>query len=787
MSETGVYYTHTNLTCEWRRGSEDIEMALTLRARRSRLPNFKVGALMLVLALVLQPLLTANIPIAFANAMNEPAIPPTATISSPARHAYARTITDTLRVTGTFKDDKAVNYLQLELVHAGNLVTVYTMHYSDPGLNDNGNFSIDMPVPVGLASGAYSLYYTGTDFDGSVTTRTERAFFIDNGAPTTTLEYPDMLAANVFTLSGTATDNMSLNRVYIQLVNRQDNKRYGGATKYLSGTQQSWSHQFNATVLNLPEGDYAAHASVVDNAGNTTSQGWTKDFKLDRTMPTITAKTGSGMNDGSKGSAPYYSHVSFKLNDPKGSLKEAVLNGHSYPRANEWNDLNWVNINKSHLNKGENTILVRDRAGNESGELMFVYDPDAPSATITHSNNNDKNLVNSDVTSTLIASEPIMTPEGWTRVDDETFTKVSQSNNKGDMTIIDRAGNSRTMFFEVKRIDKVKPTFDVQDGAVVAGDRLEVTVTEENVNRVTVNGTQVALSGSKPNYKIIIVGAGAQNVIAYDKAGNKSEVTFSLSKTGITSVERTENYVELRGYVRSTDFEHYYCWLTNANGREEGVRDEHCVTTWANDLQRNGNPVTTDTTGTGTVAEPVKLGGVNVNDLPDGTYQANLVAVDRSGARTEPISFGITIANETEVIDTESGQDAGNGPTGTGVGSLDRGLSSDPVTISMNDLPDIFPQAVIANIFNAPSAVIDGSNSQPPVATNESDDEDGDILGTATTANPAANAAVVAPSTEGWKIFGLAWYWWLAIAAGMIGAWLMIAAAIRRMRGTEAV
>ena len=61
---------------------------------------------------------------------------PQATITTPAENGTVSTRINgnKLNVKGTFTDDKAVNYLQLELVKDGNLVTSYTMHYNDAGL-----------------------------------------------------------------------------------------------------------------------------------------------------------------------------------------------------------------------------------------------------------------------------------------------------------------------------------------------------------------------------------------------------------------------------------------------------------------------------------------------------------------------------------------------------------------------------------------------------------------------------------------------------------------------------
>lgn len=66
-------------------------------------------------------------------------------------------------------------------------------------------------------------------------------------------------------------------------------------------------------------------------------------------------------------------------------------------------------------------------------------------------------MTNQDVTVTLKANETIRDIEGWTRVNDRTFTKVYSENGKYSVEIIDKVGNTSTIKFEVKRIDKTAP------------------------------------------------------------------------------------------------------------------------------------------------------------------------------------------------------------------------------------------------------------------------------------------------------------------------------------------
>ncbi len=114
-------------------------------------------------------------------------------------------------------------------------------------------------------------------------------YFYDHTAPATTISAPTGLSDGTFTVSGHANDNLQLNRVYVQLVNREDNHRYGGTTINLipDGTSADWSRNYDANTDGLPDGTYAAHVTVVDMAGNTSSAGWTDNFVVDGTAPSV--------------------------------------------------------------------------------------------------------------------------------------------------------------------------------------------------------------------------------------------------------------------------------------------------------------------------------------------------------------------------------------------------------------------------------------------------------------------------------------------------------------------
>ena len=202
------------------------------------------------------------------------------------------------------------------------------------------------------------------------------------------------MIGDTFVVRGQASDDNDLSRVYVQL-NKSTGGRFGGTTVHLDGKSDDWSVAYDASDLGFVNGDKVrAHVSVTDTKGKTSSVGWTSFMTLDTGAPTVTVKTGTSTTDGSSATDPY-KYISFKLFDADGNLKEVVLNGHVYNRSGKYNDFNWVNVNKSHVNQGLNTVTVRDKAGNESS-MTFNFDTVVPQLSVDAPTNfvtNNDNLV----------------------------------------------------------------------------------------------------------------------------------------------------------------------------------------------------------------------------------------------------------------------------------------------------------------------------------------------------------------------------------------------------------
>jgi len=76
--------------------------------------------------------------------------------------------------------------------------------------------------------------------------------------------------------------------------------------------------------------------------------------------------------------------------------------------------------------------------------------------------------------------------------------------------------------------------------------------------------------------------------------------------------------ITINGTATDTNFNYYYCYVSNVNGHEYGARDAACTTTWH------------------AVTPASVLGSVTLpNDLADGNYVVHLIGKDKAGNTTE--------------------------------------------------------------------------------------------------------------------------------------------------------
>lgn len=588
---------------------------------------------------------------------------PIATITTPTDGGLVSTKANgnKLIITGTYTDDRSVNYLSLQLV--GNTGSV-AYNLVQPGIGSlGGPFTHEMVVPTNLADGAYRLIYTPSDYNpvtgGQFGVQNEVTFTIDNTAPakptittpgdrqwfkTTPIAnkwtavtdangiakyqvayaYADghgfggstcpgaqigginvycrdetglsrnhqpaigeqgkvtvwvraidgagnasdwsksvtygydatdpttnisvgAVANGKFTVSGHATDNLELNRVYVQLVNRATSQRYGGTTVNLigQGSTADWSVEY--AIADLPEGNYAAHVSVVDMAGNSSSAGWTDNFFVDRTPPS-----------------------------------------------------------------GVVTVGGTDVAASVTLGLL---------------------------------SEAIKTPVGWTKVGSEYVRDTPHtSNGTYSVVIEDLAGNTKLLTYSVNSIDDVAPVVTVDEPVV-----------RNSNGSYTITGTT-----SDPTDKVMVA-INSGTAMPADVTGTTWSLTTAVLPYGDYDVTVTS----------------------------------------------------TDTAGNVGVLSPVY----------QFSYVDDRIINNQVDALIEGIAPGVTIG-------------------GTGASTQ---------TLFGNDTDTVATDTPL-------------------------------VLGAQTSKQPAAATPALEATEDGWKIFGLAWYWWLLILAALAAIWWMIAGLRRRQQ-----
>lgn len=216
---------------------------------------------------------------------------PVTVVDTPAQNGVVSTKLNgnKLKITGSFTDDKKANYLTFQLVKAGNSVAIGTMYGygsvfnpSATYANEDGTYTYNLPVPANLANGEYSLFYTGTDFDGAVTQRMERKFIIDHSKPTATLVAPVSVGPfNVGTVAiqVDATDAQGLKKITANVYQGSALKKSTSTT--VAGGAMNGTH---STTVSLPDGAYTIRYNAEDLAGNIASTG-SFNFTVDTTAP----------------------------------------------------------------------------------------------------------------------------------------------------------------------------------------------------------------------------------------------------------------------------------------------------------------------------------------------------------------------------------------------------------------------------------------------------------------------------------------------------------------------
>lgn len=320
------------------------------------------------------------------------------------------------------------------------------------------------------------------------------------------------VANGKFTVSGDASDNLSLNRVYVQLVHRETGVRYGGTTLNLIGKGQAadWSVEYKTS--DLPQGTYAAHVEVVDMAGNRGTAGWTEKFFVDRTAPVVTV-------DSIANSTATTRTITGTVadNNVVTGVEVSIDGGLTWQPASTFDGTNWT-FEATGLAIATHTVVARatDEAGNTSSDDTSSPADYWTTFTVTGNTGTGSNGVSQTSTNQFAAP-------------DSTNASVLNANNNGDATT-----------------DTTPTTDEATDTDVLAA-----TTTDSNKDGDT-DGQVLAAEDTKGNWSVvnlvlavvtIILSLGALLGLARKKDGTAARImTLIPVAIAVTAFLMIENW-----------------------------------------------------------------------------------------------------------------------------------------------------------------------------------------------------------------------------------------------------
>lgn len=311
------------------------------------------------------------------------------------------------------------------------------------------------------------------------------------------------------------------NNRYVYLVDITLTKELGLADGEITFTVKGYADALGNTGVELNNDNIDENASY-------------PYVELDTTAPIVTASTS---NNGASTNKPVV--VTLTSNE---ALQE----------VEGWTKVSDTVFTKEYTENNKFSVTVKDIAGNEATVNFEVkrYDAVAPEATIYVSNDNGATPTNQDVTVTLTTNEAIYTPEGWTENwtategnKEHEFTKVYSASGKYSVTIMDKAGNTSVINFEVKRLDKTAPVLTIVDSnnyEIIQGAPYvekgysACDEVDKDVTHLVKQSYQYLPAGSG-NWTIVdtidtnLLGTYKITYTAYDKNGNTATGTRSFT------------------------------------------------------------------------------------------------------------------------------------------------------------------------------------------------------------------------------------------------------------------
>lgn len=500
----------------------------------------------------------------------------------------------------------------------------------------------------------------------------------------------------------------------------------------------------------LAEGTYSLRYNALDSSGNisaTRSYG----FTIDNTTPTASFSFSN-----SNGNALTRDDVVVTM-----TASEAVK------APDGWTQVTPAQYTRTYSANGKQSIRLTDLAGNQSPELRFEIkriDRGAPViAGIA-----DGAVVN--VASVeLIVTDPKF--EGYDGFDalhglsinggtvattynatDKSYRITLQDEGTYTATATDKAGNVTTRSFRIDRSAPVITTTIAQD-AFLRGTTGVQLITADEVNPAIVNirllrhdGTSVAGTGlysttagtvTTWQFDTSAVADGRYRLqfSARDKAGNPAQTVYRDITIDNTAPEATITRADKYG--------------------AEGVSSDPSAVVW---VSINGG-------------EPVALGSDYItekdgvyywsltftSELEGGDYTVDVYAQDPAGNVTPEVQR----ARYLFTVTPASSEEPGETTTGTGGTIIDDGTISHVSGGAPIQLIETASLAAVSRTFSSSvaaqqrSAAIGITPNTPSVT---SGDTDTSVLG-AQIDKSGASATKLAATNQGWKLFGLLWYW----------------------------
>lgn len=185
-------------------------------------------------------------------------------------------------------------------------------------------------------------------------------------------------------------------------------------------------------------------------------------------------------------------------------------------------------FSKVYTENAEEKVILRDIYGNQGSVVIKVNNIDrtAPDVVVETSNNNE--LTNKNVTVSIKANECLKGLDGWILSNDKkTLSKVFGEDTVGIVTIMDIAGNTREVNYQVMNIDKeiLEPIVTTSNNGQPTNKDVTVTITFQEVIRPVSGWT---LSADKKSISKIYQKNINSFVTVIDLAGNSKKVTYKV-------------------------------------------------------------------------------------------------------------------------------------------------------------------------------------------------------------------------------------------------------------------